>query len=362
MVCKLWDFGASEVVTLPCRPADILPKLWRLQQQAAVWDTEVERLKEHLSMTNFVGESPVFLEAIRKIPAIAACDAGVLITGETGTGKEICARAIHYLSRRSEKPFLPINCGAIPVELVENELFGHEPGAFTGATASTSGVIREASGGTLFLDEIDALPLPAQVKLLRVLQEKEFRPLGSNKICRADIRVVAASNANLEERLQAGRLRRDLYYRLNVISLHVPPLRGRKEDIPRLARYFQTKYAVSFDKPTKAFTAAALQKLVLYSWPGNVRELENVVERAVALSEHATIRGEDIHLPDSPFFEKVESFQAAKARVVEDFEKNYIHERLLANEGNITHAAKAAHKNRRAFWQLMRKHGITVPV
>ncbi len=323
-------------------------------------DTRILILKQTLGLAKFVGESPVFLEAIRNIPAMAACDASVLITGETGTGKEICARAIHYLSRRSEKPFLPINCGAIPVELVENELFGHEPGAFTGATASAFGVVREANGGTLFLDEVDSLPPAAQVKLLRLLQEKEFRPLGSNKIWRADIRVVAASNADLTEQLHAGRVRRDLYYRLNVLSLHLPPLRDRKEDIPALARHFQTKYAASFAKDPKTFTPAALQKLVLYSWPGNVRELENVVERAVALAELATIQAEDIHLPGTPGPGEAESFQAAKARVVADFEKDYIQQLLLVNEGNITQAAKAAQKNRRAFWQLMRKHRITV--
>ncbi len=360
MVCRMLEFGASDVVTLPCRAADILPRLWRLRQQAEVRDEQIEQLKETLGMAQFVGQSRVFLEAIKNIPAMAACDASVLITGETGTGKEICARAIHYLSRRSEKPFLPINCGAIPVELVENELFGHEAGAFTGATAPASGVIREANGGTLFLDEVDCLPPAAQVKLLRLLQEKEFRPLGSNRIWRADVRVVAASNADLEERLHAGRVRRDLYYRLNVLSLHLPPLRDRTEDIPPLARHFQTKYAAIFEKRAKAFSSAAMQKLVLYSWPGNVRELENVVERAVALSELATIHGADIHLPGSPSPQEAESFQAAKARVVADFEKDYIQQLLLANEGNITHAAKAANKNRRAFWQLMRKHRITV--
>src|SRR6266496_537097 len=330
----------------------------RILKQAELRDGEVAPLKQTLGMAKFVGESPVFLEAIKHIPAMAACDASVLITGETGTGKEICARSIHYLSRRTENPFLPINCGAIPVELVENELFGHEPGAFTGATARASGVIREADGGTLFLDEVDSLPPAAQVKLLRLLQEKEFRPLGSNKTWRADIRVVAASNANLEERLHAGCLRRDLYYRVNVLSLHLPPLRDRKEDIPALARHFQTKYAASFAKPAKAFSPAALQKLALYSWPGNVRELENVVERAVALSELATIQSEDIHLPGSFSPEEAESFHTAKARIVAEFEKDYIQQLLLVNEGNITHAAKAAQKNRRAFWQLMRKHHI----
>src|SRR5262249_30700623 len=195
-------------------------------------------LKWTLGLEKMIGESRVFRGEIEKIPRLSRCDASVLITGETGTGNELCASAIHYLSRRAEYPFVPVNCGAIPVELMENELFGHDRGAYTGADRSQTGVIGEANGGTLFLDEIDCLPATAQVKLLRFLQKKEYRPLGSLKTSQADIRVVAASNTDLHEAIKSGRLRQDLYYRLNVLSLHLPPLRERREDIPVLSRHF----------------------------------------------------------------------------------------------------------------------------
>jgi transcriptional regulator with PAS, ATPase and Fis domain len=193
-----------------------------------------------------LGEPRIFQAEVRKIPLITRCDNHVLITGETGTGKEMFARAIHYLSPRSDKPFVPVNCGAIPVELVENELFGHERGAFTGANTAHAGLVEEAEGGTLFLDEIDSLPLLAQVKLLRFLQDKEFRRLGSSKPRHADIRTIVASNAVLEDSVQNGRLRQDLYYRLNVVSITLPSLRERTEDIPCLVDHFIRKHSGRF--------------------------------------------------------------------------------------------------------------------
>src|SRR6185503_17096456 len=194
-----------------------------------------------------IGQSPVFLQQVQKISLIASCEANVLIVGETGTGKELYARAIHYGSARAGHPFMPVNCGAIPAELVENELFGHIRGAFTSASSLQVGLIEEANGGTLFLDEIDCLPVHAQVKLLRFLQEKEYRPLGSAKMRRANVRVIAASNLNLEDAVDTGKVRQDLFYRLNIISLTLPPLRDRREDIPLLARHFLGKYSREFD-------------------------------------------------------------------------------------------------------------------
>ena len=210
----------------------------------------------------------------------------------------MCARAIHYLSPRANKPFVPFNCGAIPTDLLENELFGHVQGTFTGAATPQPGLIPAADAGTLFLDDVDCLPPLSQVKLLRFLQEKEYRQLGSAKIHQADVRVIAATNVDLEAAVEKGRLRRDLFYRLNVVPISLPALRDRRADIPLIARHFLNKYAFEFGKKLTSFTSEAMQTLMFYDWPGNVRELEHVVERAVLFSKNANIREHDICLPN----------------------------------------------------------------
>ena len=361
VMLRLLQNGASDFITPPVSPAATLPRVWRLLEQSARRDI-TQALKEKIGLKRLVGQSSNFLAEIKKIPLVARCDGRVLITGETGTGKELCARAIHYLSPRRTKPFVPVNCGAIPVELVENELFGHERGAFTGANAAQPGLIQEAEGGTLFLDEIDCLPLLAQTKLLRFLQEREYRPLGSARTRGADVRVIAAANVGLEEAVQAGRMRSDLYYRLNIVPLVLPPLRDRREDIPLLAQHFLAQYAAEFARPFTGLAPDALGKLVLYHWPGNVRELEHAIERAVMLCETPPLlAGANISLPGDEFFAPdEESFRQAKARVVAQFERSYIQRLLLSCHGNIAEAARAARKDRRAFWQLIRKHRIDV--
>jgi len=358
---ELLGLGFDDFITPPLRAVEIVPRVCRLLRPQGEDYALTRSLKEKLGLRQLVGETRAFLEEVRKIPLVARCDANVIVTGETGTGKELCARAVHYLSRRTRGPFVPVNCGAIPLELVENELFGHERGAFTGASNAEAGLIREADGGTLFLDEVDCLPLSAQVKLLRFLQEKEYRPLGSSRTRKADVRVVVATNLDLAAAVKAGRLRQDLYYRLNVMPLHMPPLRERREDIPVLARHFLAKYAAEFGRPARDFSADAVRELTLYDWPGNVRELEHVVERALVLCERRVVAARDLTLPrddgDAP--EETEgSFKEMKARLVERFEKSYILRALLACDGNITQAARLACKNRRAFWQLLRKHDI----
>lgn len=349
---EAFKLGAADFITPPFKPINILPRLWRLLEQT-VWGETLTKGNDS-GLKRLIGESEAFRQAIGKIPIVAKCDATVLISGETGTGKEVCARAIHQLSPRSVRDLVAINCGSIPIELVESELFGHERGAFTGAFSAKNGLIQEAEGGTLFLDELDSLPLLAQVKLLRFLQEGEYRPVGATKTRIADVRVIAATNVNLEKAVLTGKLRRDLYYRLNMIPIELPPLRERREDIPLLAAKFLTKFAQQFRKHITGFSPDSLTKLCMHDWPGNVRELENVVGRAVALAEQSVICSQDIALS----VQTPESFQEMKKKMIEQFERTYIQSLLMVSEGNITKAAEAAHKNRRAFFELMRKHGI----
>lgn len=357
---ELLKNGASDFVTSPFHATDVLPRAWKLLREPTSDGKPEVNVDRHSQTKRLVGESQAFCEQSKKIPLIAGCEANVLIVGETGTGKELYARAIHYGSRRAGRPFMPVNCGAIPVELVENELFGHARGAFTSASNQQIGLIEEANGGTLFLDEIDCLPFFAQVKLLRFLQEKEYRPLGSARMRRANVRIIAASNLNLEEAVGNGKVRQDLFYRLNIISLLLPPLRDRREDIPLLARHFLVKYAREFEKEISNFSKEALQLLMVYSWPGNVRELEHAVERAIVLCESDVIQASDLLLSNSQLDDQRESLREAKAREIARFEKNYIQGVLSVCKGNITRAAEVAKKNRRAFWQLIQKHEIDV--
>ncbi len=359
-VLELLRAGASDFITPPLCGMGVLPRVWRQLEQSARRGDVVHEIKGRIGIGRLIGGAANFVAEIKKIPLVARSDGRILITGETGTGKEMCARAIHYLSPRAARPFVPVNCGAIPVELVENELFGHERGAYTGANSTYHGLIHEAEGGTLFLDEIDCLPLLAQTKLLRFLQEHEYRPLGSSRVRRADVRIIAASNVDLEEAVREGRVRRDLYYRMNIIPLALPPLRERREDIPLLARHFLAEYADEFDQPTTDISTDAMEALVSYNWPGNVRELEHTIERAVMLCGAEVIGSSDISLPGCAAANAPESFRQAKARVVAQFERNYVERLLVSHEGNISSAARAARKNRRAFWQLIRKHQIDV--
>lgn len=355
----LIKLGAADFITPPLTPTGILPRLWRLLDGSDWSDSVAQKLKDSLGgFSRFLGKSPSFRQAVSNIPLVAKCDATILISGETGTGKEVCARTIHELSLRADQPFITINCGAIPVELVENELFGHERGAYTNAGSTQMGQIQAAEGGTLFLDEIDSLPLLAQVKLLRFLQEKEYKPLGSVKIRRADVRVITATNVNVEKAVREGKLRQDLYYRLNILPILLPPLRERREDIPLLAAHFLSRYAGEYRKRIKGFSAESMQKLAVHDWPGNIRELEHVVMRAVVLAEEMTVQHHNIIIGTETESHRTESFKTMKARVVEQAEHTYLKSLLIAHEGNITRAAEAAQKNRRAFFELLRKHRI----
>jgi len=354
-VIELLNSGADDFISTPLQANDVLPRAWRFSQLS----TRPRPARNSPALRHLIGESELFVEQVQKIPRIAACEANVLISGETGTGKELYARAIHYSSPRAGRPFMPVNCGAIPPDLVENELFGHERGAFTSAITLQTGLIEEANGGTLFLDEIDCLPTFAQVKLLRFLQEKEYRPLGSPRPRHADVRVIAASNANLEEAVGNGKVRRDLFYRLNIISLTLLPLRERPEDILLLARHFLEKYAREMDKELPELEPKAIETLLNHTWPGNVRELEHAIERATVLCQENMIRIEDL-ISGLPALGARQSLRQAKAKQIARFEKTYIQSLLRACRGNISKAARVAQKNRRAFWQLIQKHQIDV--
>jgi two-component system response regulator GlrR len=357
-IFEMLELGASDFLLPPVRPAELVTRLVRQARVTRRGDGLVQDLKEKIGLKQIIGESPVLLEEVQRVPRFARCDATVLISGESGTGKEIFARAIHYLSPRADMPFVPVNCGALPEDLVESEIFGHKRGSFTGATTDQAGLIHEAEGGTLFLDEIDALSPAAQVKLLRFLQDGEYRSVGSQQIVHANIRVIAASNADLSQVVRDGKFREDLFYRLNVLALALPPLRERRGDILLLAHHILETQAVIASAPPKKLSLGALNRLHGHSWPGNVRELENVLTRAIVLCDRDTIELSDLNLPNDGMAEENQSFQTTKSRVVRRFEHDFLETILRAHQGNITHAARAAKKSRRAFWELLRKHGL----
>jgi len=302
----------------------------------------------------------VFLRAIEKLPPVAKSNAPVLLLGETGTGKELCAQAIHTLSERRCGPFVPIECGAIPESLLENELFGHMRGAYTDASAEQQGLVASANGGSIFLDEVDMLPLAAQAKLLRFVQEGAFRRLGAQRYTNADVRLIAATNRDLAECLRAGQFRSDLYFRLNVLPLRLPPLRERRVDIPILAEHFLQMICRSTKVP-KTLSPSALSVLQSYPWPGNVRELFNVMQRAVAFSPGGLILPPHLML-GVPFASSdtvpTGDFRQVRSQVIGTFEQSYVEEMLRKHGGNVTHAAQEAGKNRRVFGRLIKKYKI----
>jgi two-component system, NtrC family, response regulator GlrR len=358
----LLEASASDFLVSPYASEDLLPRLWRALTCQAVRGRRTGEVPScepaGLARFGLLGGSAPFLAEVAKLKSVARCDVTVLLSGETGTGKELFARAIHYLSPRHTEPFVPVDCGALPVELAESELFGHERGAFTSATSRAPGLIAAAGRGTMFLDEVEALPLSVQTKLLRFLQQREYRAVGSCETRRTEARVISATNSDLQDRVRRSEFREDLYYRLKVVQLNLPPLRDRAEDIALLARHFMTKHADRLAVPVPELSRDAESRLLLHSWPGNIRELEHVLEAAVALCDGSPIRACDLSLPLSdvslPF-----SFREAKARAVEEFEREFILRALRAHNGNITDAARSARKNRRAFWELMRKRGIS---
>jgi len=303
---------------------------------------------------NIITRSPRMEDLLRQAKLVADSDASVLIFGESGTGKELLARAIHDASRRSDKPFVAVNCGAIPGDLLESELFGHARGAFTGAVQAHKGLFQAADGGTLFLDEIGDMPLPLQVKLLRVLQEGEVRPVGSTQAMPVDVRVISATHRDLESQREQGLFREDLYYRLNVVSLKLPSLAERREDIPLLAVHILRRLAERYRKPPLSLAPDAMALLVAAPWPGNVRQLLNLLEQAVALATTPVIPATLVQAALKEDAAALIPFEEAR----KTFEREYLVRLLKITGGNVTQAAQLAKRNRTEFYKLLQRHRL----
>ncbi|MCL5023354.1 MAG: sigma-54 dependent transcriptional regulator [Nitrospirae bacterium] len=352
--------GAADWITAPFDTVQILDRLRHSLERLGGRDELVQTLKEGITLRELIGESDSFTREMGKVLVVAKRDTRVLVSGERGTGKRTCARAIHYLSLRADRPFIPVDCRTMNRGSKEDELFGHEELSVGGAVECGEGVIRKAGGATVFLDKIDCLSVAAQAKLLRAVLDEEYRRFGSEERRRKGVRIIAAAGNRLEEAVAEGKFRQDLFSRINVFPITLPSLRERRGDIPLLAHHFLEKYSIEFGRDVRSLSPHALQKLESYGWPGNVRELEKVLERAVILSTDSVIHREEILLPQGRDEPPLESFKKAKSLVIAQFERNYVRKLLREHQGNISKAARAAHKNRRAFWELIRKYKIDV--
>ena len=350
--------GAYGYLTKPFEPQDLLLQIDRALENRRL-TVEIKRLKglleERYDFANIVARSEKMKRVLEMVSQIAKTESTVYIHGESGTGKELIAKAIHLASERNNKPFVAINCAALPESLMESELFGHEKGAFTGAVRSTRGLFTQAHGGTLFLDEIGDMPLSIQAKLLRALQERQFYPVGSEKPVEVDVRVIVATQKNLESQVKQGLFREDLFYRIHVIPINLPPLRERREDIPPLVEHFLNRFNRQMKKEVKGLVPQAMQKLMLYEWPGNVRELENTVEYGVAMTQQNMITEELIFQPKGVVSEEpLRPLKEAR----DAYERGYLIRLLELCEGNVTKAAKLAGKYRADFYDLLKKHNL----
>ena len=349
--------GAFDYITKPFTREEFSHRI-NLALDSFRMSEEISRLKSSLKRFSHtghvIGNSQSIHKVMEKLPAISQTDASVIVFGETGTGKELIARTIHNLSKRTNRPFVPVNCGALPENLLESELFGYKKGAFTDAHIDTPGLVVEANDGTLFLDEIGEISTKLQVKLLRFLQEKEIKPLGSSKTIKTNVRIISATNKNLAEAITKGDFREDLYYRLNIVPISIPPLRDRKEDIPLLAVHFLNKFSKEFERDVTELSPLAMQKLVGYHWPGNIRELENKIQQTVIMATSNIIKPEDLDLPG-----ELDTFKEEKYKILSRFEYNYLTKMLSLHEGNVTRASKAAGMDRKNFWQLMKRHSVS---
>ncbi len=349
--------GAYSYITKPFNNEDLLLHIKNALEKQLL-KKEIEHLRSQLDEQNnfwqIISKSKQMQDILERVSKIAKTDCTVSVYGESGTGKELIARAIHQNSNRMKGPFVATNCGAIPEGLLENELFGHIRGAYTDAHESKDGLFTQADGGTIFLDEISNTSPSLQVKLLRVLQEREIKPIGGSKSIKVNVRVIAASNTDLQMAVNNGTFREDLFYRIHVVPIYIPPLRERRDDIPLLAHYFMTGFCKILKKDIKGFTPAAIQRMILYNWPGNVRELQNKIEHAVIITNKDLITPEDIFSDINTLRNTFCSYKDAKER----FEREYLENLLRMCKGNVTNAAELAKRYRADIYKLVKKHNI----
>lgn len=357
----------SEWLYWPCDPSEMNLRIQRLLHGSTGVNETRTQHELHGHLSSLAGMAPSFLRVLRELEKLADVRAPALIVGETGTGKELASRALHYLSWRRDGPFIPVNCGAIPDHLIENELFGHEKGAFTDARDRHQGLVAQAEGGTLFLDEIDSLSPKAQVTLLRFLQDGCFRPLGGHRQVTAKTSIIAATNADLEAMATTGKFRWDLYFRLNVAQIRLPPLRERREDIAPLAQRFLDNLSQIYGQPTKRLHPESIAWLETRPWRGNVRELENTMHREYLLADGNLIRidqgaqPDEPRQPSSPLWSALNNrvgYADARAQIVAEFEQRYLRQLMAETGGNITRAAELAKKERSTFRRLLKKHNL----
>jgi DNA-binding NtrC family response regulator len=367
---RAMKIGVFDYIEKPFTPGDLISLVSKALERKHLTGGTVARreiIPSHYELGNIIGGSPAMQKVFHLIAKVAGTGSTVLITGESGTGKEIAAKAIHFNSPRKDRPFVVVDCVTIPETLIESELFGHAKGAFTGASEKKKGLIEMAHGGTLFFDEIGNVPVPIQAKLLRVLQEKEFRPIGEKKTVHVDIRFISATNKDLKEMTKEGTFREDFFYRLNIFPIHMPPLRERKEDIPHLAYHFLQKYSQDLGRNVTHITAEAMRLLVFYDWPGNVRQLENVIQRGIIMCQGRTLRPE--HLSSIELSEKEdipktvdelkEKRKDLRLKSVENIEKTFLVEALKRNNWNVSRASSDVGMQRPNFHALMKKYRIS---
>jgi len=356
--------GASDYILKPLEFDEVVLRIDHLMKQKELAQENKylrEQIDQKFNFNHIIGESQAMKKVYKMVERVSNATTNVLISGQSGTGKELVARAIHANSDRSKKTFIAINCGAIPENLFESELFGHKKGSFTGATEDKDGVFIAASGGTLFLDEIGEIPLNVQVNLLRVLQEREVKPIGSNQTKKFDTRIITATNRNLAEEVEKGNFREDLFYRLNIVEIHLPTLNERREDIPLLVRHFVDKYNRELNRMVKGVDSEAMKLLMSYEWKGQVRELENVIERAILLGDDDYIKVEDL----PPGIQNVKSDEQvfdheSLNNAVQSFEKHHIENVLRRTDGNRTEAARLLSIDPSTLYRKMERLGIQV--
>jgi DNA-binding NtrC family response regulator len=369
MAVQAMKNGAYSYLTKPIQYEDLSLQIKNAVERRRL-SREIENLRqevvERYQFGNILGRNPQMQEIFHLIRTVAETDATILIHGESGTGKELIARAIHYNSRRKDRPFVVVSCSALPETLLESELFGHEKGAFTGAIRQRIGRFEMADGGTVFLDEIGEMSMPVQLKLLRVLQEREFERVGGNQTVKVDVRVIAATHRDLQRAMSERLFREDLFYRLNVVPIKLPPVRERLDDVPLLAAHFLRKFSEKNQKRITSISPEALSALMRYSYPGNVRELENIIERAVIMEKSDTLSRVDLKRArgsgkfDTPLLigDDIQPFRKTKADVVERFEKEYFSRLLRMYRGNMSQAARHAGINIKNFHEKMARYGL----